>query len=160
RELHQAVRRMVASENRLLELKKTLHAFDDAALDLALPDERTRQDFADVVEIKDVAERPAEPAAAWPAVALERRSRLRPGTSSRVERSRMGLFGPLLADVASFRHVKFNIVKGAFAAGGDASWEGEVTFDALGRTTAGPWRQISVSSTVRWDRSDAGGRGG
>lgn len=154
--LSAAVRRFVASENRLLANTRGLRKLRDSVLNLRAPDLSSRDLFAERVRVRDLE---ASFGAARKVANLPVREWDWPvGSPREVARGELELLRPLLAEVDHFRHAKFSIVEGRFVDPQWTEWRGKVTFHALAWTRSGRFWQLDAGNTVTWRQETRGDR--
>ena len=67
---------------------------------------------------------------------------------------------PVLEQMKSFDHAKFNFVAGEFSDQNPGHFETQVSFEGLGKTKSGQWKAIRTEQKVVWSVSGDGGNGG
>jgi hypothetical protein len=151
RERRDAVRQMIATEDRLLALKQTLRPLTRALHDLELPGEAGRWEFAAQVEVVDL-ELPVPPdREVGPTRVGELQLAGRPTRTVAVDE--LMLFEALLASTERVEQGGFGLVRGELLDGG-AAFAGDVGCNALVRTLDGELLAVHLALELEWRASD------
>ncbi len=150
------IREVVESEELLLSLTQELKKLASSAMNLRLPDFRSRELFAEHITITDLDSRHHEHVdheVASVAVTVDKWSiDPTPRTTSAKE---LDFWRPLLERIEYFDHAKFYLVRGDYEDDSRDTWEAEVGFAALARLTDGQWCSVKASQDVRFARQAA-----
>lgn len=143
-------------ESLILELDQSLAELAFSLRNLELPDRRTRSQFAPLgLVIEDLAEGPATQRQQFASVgAVESIAAPGPTQTDRIPIG-LRLWRPLLDQVESFDHAKFQIRRGHYLDDGE-SFEAELVFRARAILRTGEHVSIDGAPTLRW-RTMAGG---
>jgi hypothetical protein len=158
RERRDAVRHMIATEDRLLALKQTLKPLSRGLHDLELPGEAGRREFAAQVQVVDLelpapADRVVGPAVVGELLLADRSTRT-------VPREDLVLFEALLGEAERVEQGGFWIENGDLLDAG-ALFTGNVGCEVLVLTTEGDLLAVHLAADVDWravDRGDLDGR--
>jgi hypothetical protein len=144
-----SIRRLVSAEELLLALTPRMKLLDQAVLNLKIPDHAAIELFGEEVTVLDL-EGPGEQTSAepteiaWPVLAQPRR----------VACEDVRLLVPLVSDLQFFQHAKFYLINGRLLGNPPSSFETDVGFSGLARTTAGKWRMVRASLSLVWKPED------
>lgn len=132
-----AIRKIVTSEEQILELTPGLASLGKGLLNVQLPDAPRRELFAPTFDVVDLE---GSSNAGW-----------QPSPESKSLASDSGqLWSSLLDEVAYFEHAKFAIVKGKVAESDRRQFTANVAFSAVARMKAAQWRGLSAKLEVTW----------
>ncbi|MCH8047347.1 MAG: VCBS repeat-containing protein [Planctomycetes bacterium] len=154
------VRALVASEELILALTPRLRALSHSVLNLKLPDHAGRNLFEPTIRLVDLASDAATQPTARRLATISAREQQLPVAAEAVEQKRDALvmWRGLLRETAYFEHAKFYIVRGEFLGQGFDTFQTEIGFAGLARTTAGNWRSVKATQQVLWRRSATAAR--
>ena len=146
------VRRIVDSEELILELTPVLKGLNKSVLNLKLPDHHSRGLFADVVDTVDLDE---QQAAVSEQYALDKvRAFVWPISAEQHHRPllELDMWQPLITKIDYFQHAKFYIIRGEFTDAGQEEFRCDLGFKGQARGTDGYWHAVHAEQELIWRR--------
>ena len=143
---------MFDREERITAVTPVLSELAFAVMNLALPDDRTRLHFDDVVSVSDWADSQWEMSSEISHLGIVSQ-RAHMGATKSVPRDRLVLWGAFLADVAYFHQASFSAVSGQLAVASPGSpevFELEVLFAGVAAMQNGEVASLSTKQRLRF----------
>lgn len=146
------IKRMVKSEDLLLDLMGPMLRLDASVFNLRFPDQRSIGLFAPQVRHSDVT--PAEPklTQALDSVATRFEKWTVEENLTEAAAQDLRLWEAVLDQASYFDNAHFKVVRGDFQDDADSIWLANTSFGGTARLKNGEWLAVSASMMVRWER--------
>ena len=155
RERRLALAEIQAQEELLSTLAPAARRLSQSLFNLALPDARSRRDFASSTQVGEFRAIGVARALRTP-LGLERAKLASvPGPRTEVAREELVLWRPLLDRFHYLTNARVTLDEGRFLDPGRRSFETLARFELAGVTTRGTWRSHRLHASLRWRASGA-----
>lgn len=155
-----ALAKLVASEELLLDLTQEIKGLSKSALNLQIPDHKSRALFAERIAVRGLAPSTSSSSgkkAKTIALGIEKVDWPLGNTTRQVSRNKLTLWSSFLSEVDFFDYAKFYFVRGKFGAEDRDAWNAELNFSGLARLKSGKWGAVKASQSVGFARSGKNG---